>query len=52
MALESSTLPGPGTGKVEAVGDEFKNVLLSLRAKYDKVKDQLGVEQSNEMHIG
>ena len=56
MALESSTLPGPSTGKVAVtVGDEFKNVLLSLRAKYEKVKDQLDVEyveQSNEMHVG
>jgi hypothetical protein len=58
MALESSTVPVPSKGKALAVGEEFKNALLSLRAKYEKTKDQLEVvevahaEQVNEMHVG
>jgi hypothetical protein len=35
-----------------AVGAEFKTALVSLRAKYEKVKDQLEEAQGHEMHIG
>lgn len=54
-ALESSTAPAASkTAKPLAVGSEFKNALLLLRAKYEKVK-QLEIaraEQGHEMLVG
>lgn len=57
MALESSTVPGPGStaAKPLAVGSEFKNALLALRGKYEKHKAQLEeacVEEGHEMYAG
>jgi hypothetical protein len=58
MALESSTVPVPSTGKVLAVSSEAKKGLLWMRAKYgkDKVKDEqleeACGEQGHEMHVG
>ena len=51
MALESSTVPVPNTGKGLSVGEESKSVLLSSRAKYEQL-DEPCEEQSNEMYVG
>jgi hypothetical protein len=55
MALESITVLGPGNTtnvKMLAVGSEFKSALMSLRAKYEKHRGELEVEEGHEMHVG